>query len=142
MQQNALIFTEQRILPRLLDVLMSVIAWLGFSWLIFKGVVTEITNNAHAGPHPFFSTVNTLTLYIAVALLNGAMLIFWAKYNQIRFHGVERRQRRPGLERAQLAESFEVPETLLAELAKARVVTVHHSDSGGISRIEIQQLQK
>jgi biofilm PGA synthesis protein PgaD len=44
---------------------------------------------------PFFTTLDTVTFYILVALVNGLVLIGWAKYNQFRFR-VERRSRRPG----------------------------------------------
>ena len=37
---HTLIVTERRLLPRLFDSLMTLIAWVGFIWLIHHGVVS------------------------------------------------------------------------------------------------------
>lgn len=92
-----LIFTEQRLLPRIIDVLLTLFAWVGFLYLIYKGLITALAHSPYIGVRPFFTTLDTVTFYILVALVNGLVLIGWAKYNQFRFR-VERRSRRPGLE--------------------------------------------
>ena len=100
-----LIFTERRLLPRIIDVLLTLIAWVGFLYLIYKGLITALAHSPYMGVRPFFTTLDTVTFYILVALVNGLVLIGWAKYNQFRFR-VERRSRRPGLEDHELAESL------------------------------------
>lgn len=87
---------------------------------------------------PFFTTLDTVTFYILVALVNGLVLIGWAKYNQFRFR-VERRSRRPGLEDHELAESLRITRELVTELNKARVLTVHHHENGEISHIDVDR---
>lgn len=79
-----------------------------------------------------------MTFYILIATVNGLVLIGWAKYNQFRFR-VERRSRRPGLEDHELAESLRITRELVTELNKARVLTVHHHESGEISHIDVDR---
>jgi len=99
-----LIFTERRLLPRIIDVLLTLIAWVGFLYLIYKGLITALAHSPYMGVRPFFTTLDTVTFYILVALVNGLVLIGWAKYNQFRLR-VERRSRRPGLEDHELADN-------------------------------------
>ena len=124
-----LIFTEQRLLPRVIDVLLTIFAWVAFLHLIHEGLVIALMEPRHMEVRPFFNTLDTVTFYIFIALMNGLFLIGWAKYNQFRFR-VERRSRRPGLEDHELAESLRITRELVTELNKARVLTVHHHESG------------
>ncbi len=133
-----LIFTERRLLPRIIDVLLTIFAWVGFLYLIYKGLITALAHSPYMGVRPFFTTLDTVTFYILVALVNGLVLIGWAKYNQFRFR-VERRSRRPGLEDHELAESLRITRELVTELNKARVLTVHHHENGEISHIDVDK---
>lgn len=136
--QQPLIFTERRLLPRLIDILLTVIAWGGFLWLIYHGMVKAIIEHPDMGPRPVISTLNTLALYLVVAVLYGAALILWARYNQYRFR-TERRTRQPELEDEEVAQSFQITPELVEELNKARVLTVHHNEHGGINAVDIRQ---
>lgn len=133
-----LIFTEQRLLPRVIDVILTLIAWIGFSYLIYKGLITALADSPFMGLRPFFTTLNTVSFYAIVALVNGLVLIFWAKYNQMRFR-VERRNRKPGLEDNELAVSMHITPQLALELNKGRVVTVYHHESGEIEHVEAEK---
>lgn len=136
-QQQPLIFTEQRLLPRLVDIVLTLIAWAGFLWLIYTGVVETLIKRPEMGPRPVASTFNTLTLYLVIAVFYGATLIIWAKYNQFRFR-TERRSRKPGLERDDVAESFRVSPELVTELSQARVSVAHHDEHGGLIGVDIK----
>ncbi|WP_313082621.1 poly-beta-1,6-N-acetyl-D-glucosamine biosynthesis protein PgaD [Atlantibacter sp.] len=136
--EHPLIFTEQRKLPKFIDMVLTLAAWLGFGYLIYLGLVKALSENAFMGPRPFESTLVTLGLYFLIALVNGLVLILWAKYNQLRFR-VERRKRRPPLAAKELAVSFHITPELVTELNKARVLTVHHNSMGGISYVDIKQ---
>ncbi|MDA3134613.1 poly-beta-1,6-N-acetyl-D-glucosamine biosynthesis protein PgaD [Atlantibacter subterranea] len=136
--EQPLIFTEQRKLPKFIDTVLTIAAWLGFGYLIYLGLVKALSENAFMGPRPFESTLVTLALYFLIALVNGLVLILWAKYNQLRFR-VERRKRRPALAPKELAVSFHITPELVTELNKARVLTVHHNSMGGISYVDIKQ---
>ncbi len=56
-----LIFTEQRFLPRAIDVLLTLVAWIGFIYLIYKGLITALTHSPYMGVRPFFTTLDTVT---------------------------------------------------------------------------------
>jgi biofilm PGA synthesis protein PgaD len=134
-----LIFTERRPLPRVLDTLLTLIAWFGFSYLIYNGLMTALAHSPFLGIRPFFSTLDTVTIYAVIGMLNGLVLIAWAKYNQRRFRGVERRSRRPGLKENELAASLHITSGLAMELNKGRVLTVYHHDNGEIDRVEVSR---
>ncbi len=136
--EHPLVFTEQRALPKFIDTVLTIAAWLGFGYLIYLGLIKALTENAFLGPRPFESTLVTLALYFVIALVNGLILIMWAKYNQFRFR-VERRKRRPALAPTELADSFHITPQLVTELNKARVLTVHHNSLGGIATVDINQ---
>ena len=132
-----LIFTEQRLAPRVFDVALTVLAWGAFLYLIYFDLMKELMLHPLAsGPRPIIATLGTISLYFLVAMLNGVALIIWAKYNQFRFR-VERRKRRPDLEHDELAESFQVTPALVMELNKGRVQTVYHDHHGGIDHVEV-----
>ncbi|MDQ7882307.1 poly-beta-1,6-N-acetyl-D-glucosamine biosynthesis protein PgaD [Atlantibacter hermannii] len=136
--EHPLIFTEQRLLPKFIDLVLTLVAWLGFGYLIYLGLIKALTENAFLGRRPFESTLVTLALYFIIALVNGLILIMWAKYNQFRFR-VERRKRRPALATTELADSFHITPELVTELNKGRVLTVHHNSNGGISYVDVNQ---
>ncbi|WP_333849462.1 poly-beta-1,6-N-acetyl-D-glucosamine biosynthesis protein PgaD [Leclercia sp.] len=129
-----LIFTEQRLFPRAMDSLLTIVAWLGFSWLIFSGLLNAIEHDPLLGARPFYTTLSTLRIYLLVASLIVLALIGWAKYNQLRFR-IERRKRRPGLERHEVAASFNITPELALMMSQAQVFTLGHYDTGAIDRV-------
>lgn len=133
-----LIFTEQRLAPRVFDVLLTVIAWAAFTYLIYFDLMKELMLQPTSGPRPFYATLGTIAIYLLMAMLNGVALLLWAKYNQFRFR-VERRKRRPDLEHEAVAESFRITPTLVTEMNKGRVQTVFHDDHGGIDHVEVNR---
>ncbi|MEH5011508.1 poly-beta-1,6-N-acetyl-D-glucosamine biosynthesis protein PgaD [Phytobacter diazotrophicus] len=129
-----LIFTEQRLFPRMLDVFLTLVAWLGFCWLIYSGLVVAIKHDPFMGVRPFYTTLSTLSVYLLVACMISLTLIGWAKYNQLRFR-VERRRRRPGLEAHEVAASFNITPELAQAMSRAQVFTLAHYDTGAIDRV-------
>lgn len=138
-QPQLLIFTEQRLVPRLLDVVLTIIAWLGFTYLIYTGLVSAIRQAPFMGIRPFFSTLDTVTLYSLIACINGLVLIGWAKYNQLRFR-TERRKRRPELNKREVAASFNITPELALAMSEAQVFTLAHYDTGGIDRVWLSKI--
>jgi len=134
-----LIFTEQRVFPRVMDVVLTLMAWAGFSYLIYAGLITALSHTPFVEDRPFFSTLDTLSFYLMVALINGAVLIGWAKYNQLRFR-IERRKRKPGLEKEEVAASLHITPELALALSKGQVLTLAHYDTGAIDRVLIAKL--
>lgn len=134
-----LIFTEQRLFPRALDVVLTLIAWLGFSYLIYAGLIAALKLSPFMGIRPFFSTLNTVTFYLAVACINAMALVGWAKYNELRFR-TERRKRRPELGRDEVAASFAITPELALEMSKGQVFTLAHYDTGAIDRVWLAKM--
>lgn len=132
-----LIFTEQRLLPRVIDVLLTIFAWVAFLHLIYKGLIIALMEQRYIEVRPFFNILDTVTLYIFIALMNGLFLIGWAKYNQFRFK-VERRKRRPECEHHELAESLHISSSLVMKMSKGKRLTVYHHDSGYISDVVVE----
>ncbi len=133
-----LIFTERRLIPRMIDAILTLVAWIGFSYLIYNGLIVALAHSPFMGFRPFFTTLNTVTFYVVVALVNGLLLIGWAKYNQLRFR-VERRNRRPGLEKTELATSLHLSEQAAYGLNHGRVLTVFHTENGEIDHVDVNK---
>ncbi|PHM37548.1 poly-beta-1,6-N-acetyl-D-glucosamine biosynthesis protein PgaD [Xenorhabdus innexi] len=129
--KEPLIFTEQKLLPRLIDITLTVLAWVGFVYLFIAGLF----NSPHHGPKPVISIfspeLSSITLYIIVALFNAFLLIGWAKYNQIRFR-IERRRHRPALNHNEIATSFSLGEKLINNLNQGKVSSITHDNHGHI----------
>lgn len=127
------------LLARVVDLVLTIIAWILFVILLYRGVVDSGTG-PESGPRPIvpdaLSTLDTLTLYVIVALINAAILIGWALYNQMRFRGRDRRQPIGVLSDRKLAESFKVKISSLEELRASRFAVVFHDEGGEIRDIQ------
>lgn len=138
--KTPLIITERGWLPRLVDILLTVIGWCGFVWLFVHGLLALVKAAPWSGPRPLTSELNTLTLYAAIGVFNALVLIGWAKYNQLRFR-VERRSRRPGLRPLEVAQSFAITPSEVATLSSHDVLRVHHNEQGHITDVEALRAQ-
>ena len=133
-----LIFTERRLLPKLMDSLLTCIAWLGFIWLIYHGVRALLQAQPQIGISSLGLTFNTLTLYLLIALGNSFLLILWAKYNQRRFR-IERRTRPQALPDEQLTCHFGLTPQVLAQLSQSQIVVVHHNHDGSALEVSVRR---
>lgn len=128
-----LIYTEQRRLPRWIDILITVLAWFGFIFLLVRGFLAMIANAPYMGPIPLriyiLSGLTTIALYLAIAAFNAIVLIVWAKYNQVRFQ-VERRGHRPHLDDDELAISMDISPELIARLKSGACLTLYNDEHG------------
>lgn len=131
---HPLIFTERRILPRLLDTLFTLIAWVGFGWLISQGLINASRARPDAGASHLGLDVGTIGMYLLVALFNAMLLILWARYNQHRF-SVERRRRRGALPEEVLAQLSGVPAERVKQLQGTRSMVVSHDADGAIIEV-------
>ncbi|MBC8950996.1 MULTISPECIES: poly-beta-1,6-N-acetyl-D-glucosamine biosynthesis protein PgaD [Xenorhabdus] len=130
--KEPLIFTEQRLWPRLIDILLTILAWAGFIYLFMVGLFYA----SHNGPRPFTSTLFTseldvIAFYIAIAIFNAFLLIGWAKYNQRRFR-IERRCHRPALTHTEVAQSFTLEQKLFDTLRQSKVSSITYDNHGHI----------
>lgn len=135
---HPLIVTERRILPRLIDSVLTLIAWGGFIWLIYHGVESILHTQSQDGAVPFKLTFDTVVFYLLIVLVNSLLLVLWAKYNQIRF-SVERRTRRDELSDQQLAEHFGLRSDVLEQLKQSQIAVVSYSDDGSTLDVRVKQ---
>ncbi|HIE6638840.1 TPA: poly-beta-1,6-N-acetyl-D-glucosamine biosynthesis protein PgaD, partial [Klebsiella pneumoniae] len=84
MNENTLILTEHRVLPRLVDAGLTLLAWLGFLFFLYANLLMQFI----APPSPHWETLmdslNTALMYLLIAALNGWLLILWYHYNRRR----------------------------------------------------------
>ncbi|MBD2814289.1 poly-beta-1,6-N-acetyl-D-glucosamine biosynthesis protein PgaD [Xenorhabdus sp. Flor] len=129
--KDPLIVTEQRLLPRLIDIILTMLAWAGFAYLFIVGLF----NSPHHGPKPvtsvFTSEVSSIVLYIIIAIFNSLLLIGWARYNQIRFR-IERRRHRPALNNEEVAKSFSLEQKLMNRLNQGKISSITYNNHGHI----------
>ncbi|ELI8259577.1 poly-beta-1,6-N-acetyl-D-glucosamine biosynthesis protein PgaD [Yersinia enterocolitica] len=134
-----LIHTEQRLLPRLIDIIITALAWFGFIFLFVKGFLDMIHRAPNMGTIPFrmyiLAGLTTLALYAAIAAFNAIVLIVWAKYNQIRFQ-VERRGHRPHLGDDELADSMEMTGEMIAQLKAGACLTLYNDEHGQLLEVK------
>ncbi|ART82241.1 poly-beta-1,6-N-acetyl-D-glucosamine biosynthesis protein PgaD [Oceanisphaera profunda] len=136
---HPLIVTERRILPKLLDSLLTIIAWVGFIWLIYHGVVTVLHAQSEGGD-PLSLTLGTVIFYLLIALANSLLLILWAKYNQRRFR-TERRIRPQELPHGQLAIQFGLTQETLEQLNQSQIVVVSYNNDGTALEVSFKREQ-
>lgn len=125
----------------LLDALLTALAWLAFAYLCVTGLVAVLRKD-EAGPEvPFWSalvpTMDTLVIYVVVAVFNAIVLLAWARYNQHRFSGRDRRKPIPALDHDELARSFRLPVQQLGALQRAKVAIVDHDVDGTIADVRL-----
>ncbi|CFR20956.1 poly-beta-1,6-N-acetyl-D-glucosamine biosynthesis protein PgaD [Yersinia kristensenii] len=134
-----LIHTEQRLIPRLIDIIITALAWFGFIFLFVKGFLDMIHRAPNMGPAPFrmyiLAGLTTLVLYAAIAAFNAIVLIVWAKYNQVRFQ-VERRGHRPHLDDEELANSMEMSSEVIAQLKAGSCLTLYNDEHGQLLEVK------
>ncbi|CNJ34918.1 hemin storage system protein [Yersinia aldovae] len=134
-----LIHTEQRFIPRWIDIIITALAWFGFIFLFVKGFFDMIGRAPNMGPIPFrmyiLASLTTLALYAAIAAFNAVVLIVWAKYNQVRFQ-VERRGHRPHLDDDELANSMEMTSEMITQLQTGSCLTLYNDEHGNLLEVK------
>ncbi|MGC3983566.1 MAG: poly-beta-1,6-N-acetyl-D-glucosamine biosynthesis protein PgaD [Pseudorhodoferax sp.] len=107
--------------------LITVLGWAFFGYQ-FKFHMIDLDGYA--------SSLGVLGIYALVILLLGGGLLAWAKYNHLRFRGVDRRKGFAPPTPADLAAIHgRLPEEV-AQWQRMNIVTVHHDDEGRIVRVE------
>lgn len=139
MNENTLILTEHRLLPRLFDAALTVVAWGGFLFFLYARLWMQLTEESDHRWSVIIASFNTVLIYLLFAALNGWLLILWYQYNRRRAN-VRRRQ--PGLlPHDELARSFNVSPQLISEMSQHNLLTVYHDQIGRIIELKISALQ-
>lgn len=141
-----LISTPRHWLPQLVDIMLTLIAWIVFVWLMVNGV-TDLLADQEQGPRidmgtELLSGLDSLLLYLVLSLLVAGVLIFWATYQKRQAAGFERRQRVPIISDETLSTSFRIDPRLLKLLQGQQVMTVHNDGDGRVLSVEMPDLQK
>jgi biofilm PGA synthesis protein PgaD len=115
-----IIRTRQRPFMVLVDVVLTALAWAGLWYLLIQGLMPLF--DGHTGPRidiSFFDALNTLEVYLWVGLLNAAVLIAWARYQQRKSRGYTRRRLpAPVVGDEGLSRSFKLSEDNFARMRR------------------------
>ena len=79
-----------------------------------------------------FGFLSTLGLYGLIAILNGAILMGWALYNQIRFRGRETRHAIASVSPADLGRLYGVSAEQVAEWQTLPALVIRHDADGKV----------
>ncbi len=132
-----IIRTRQRPFLVLIDVFLTVLAWVGLLYLLARGLWPLI--DTHEGPRidaSFFDALGTLQIYLWVALLNAVILITWARYQQRKSKSfAQRRLPAPVVDDQGLSKSFKLTGERLAKLRTPGSMTIHNDQDGDVSHV-------
>lgn len=137
--KNPLIKKQPNNLYRLRDFILTALAWLGFTYLFITGFVAVLQKKPPAGINVRFSflwaTLDTLSIYFIVGIINAAILIGWAFYNQKK-RKIERRSFISELDDQSIATSFNISNSTIDILRGHTIVTVSNNKDGDIHAVQ------
>ena len=133
-----LIRTRQNSVMWIIDVVLTLLAWAGLIWLLARGINAML--ETHGGPRieaPIFAALNTLQIYLWIALFNALILVTWARYQQRKGRKfAQRRAEANALSDKNLSESFKLGEGDLEQLRKPGVLVIHNDEEGGVEEVK------
>ncbi|MGY2441829.1 poly-beta-1,6-N-acetyl-D-glucosamine biosynthesis protein PgaD [Pseudomonas sp. SDO52101_S400] len=133
-----IIRTRQRPFLVVIDVILTVLAWVGLLYLLVRGLWPLIETHA-GGPridNSAFEALGTLQVYLWVALVNAVILISWARYQQRKSRSfAQRRLAAPVVDDDGLSKSFKLCDDRLQKLRSLGVITIHNNQDGDVSHV-------
>lgn len=138
MNENTLILTEHRLLPRLFDAALTLVAWGGFLFFLYARLWMQLTEESDHRWSVIIASFNTVLLYLLFAALNGWLLILWYQYN-LRRYNARRHGSMASLRHEELAESFNIAPQIISEMSQYNLLTVYHDQIGRIIDLKINQ---
>lgn len=138
MNESTLILTEHRVLPRLFDTLLTLLAWCGFLFCLYINLLLQVTEQSDSFRETILASFSTVLIYLLIAMLNGWLLILWYHYNR---HNPDtrRHERLSSLNSDELARSFNVDPQIISEMSRGNLLTVYHDHIGHIIDLRISQ---
>ena len=134
-----IIRTRQRPLLLVIDVLVTLVAWIGLLFLLIRGLWPLVETHV-GGPridNSAFDALGALQIYLWVALANAVVLIGWARYQQRKSRSfAQRRLPSPVIDDQGLSKSFKLCDDRLQKLRTPGVMTIHNDQDGDISHVE------
>lgn len=134
-----IIRTRQRPFLVVVDVICTILAWIGLLYLLIRGLWPLVYS--HDGPRieaSMLDALTTLQFYAWVALLNAVLLISWARYRQRRNKRYPPRLPAPVVDDKRLSETFKLSEATFAQMRQPGIMVVHNDEDGGISHVTTQ----
>lgn len=137
-----IIKTERSLLARLIDTLLTLLAWCCLIYLVGKAVLTYTPSQAGSYLPTLsisdWSGAHTLLTYLLVALFNALLLIAWARYNQYRFQGKSSRQHFKPVASEELCQRFGQNTSQLQKLRQSRISTLEHNEQGQLVHVRVE----
>ncbi|VVO28915.1 poly-beta-1,6-N-acetyl-D-glucosamine biosynthesis protein PgaD [Pseudomonas fluorescens] len=132
-----IITTRQRPVLIVVDAAFTVLAWAGFLYLLFLGLMPLI--GSHDGSRigaSAYDALGTLQIYLWVAVFNAVVLIGWARYQQRKSKSyAQRRMPAPVVDDQGLSKSFKLSRERLHKLRSPGSMTIHNDHDGDISHV-------
>jgi poly-beta-1,6-N-acetyl-D-glucosamine biosynthesis protein PgaD len=76
---------------------------------------------------------------LIVTILGSSVLFLWARYNQVRFRGRERRRASITVSEVQLAEYYSATPEQIKTIQHARRLVMHHDADGRLARVRYRR---
>lgn len=133
-----IIRTRQRPILVVIDVILTVVAWVGLLLLLMRGLWPLLETHAGAPriDSSAFDALGTLQIYLWIAVVNAVILIAWARYQQRKSRSfAQRRLPSPVIDDAGLSKSFKLCDDRLQKLRTPGVMTIHNDQEGDISHV-------
>ena len=102
---------------------ISAVAWLIEGGLFYEHMIER---------RGYVAVGRVLGTYLTVIGAMSALFLAWARLNQFRFRGVERRERVATVSAFELGRSFGVPPRIVRSWQQSRSIVIHFDDEGGI----------
>lgn len=132
--------SERGLWRHALDVVLTLFAWVFFTYLFARGI-REIALTGHVGVDmPLLSrlqpALTDLGVYVLAMFLQGSLLIVWARYNLWRFRGKQRRANTSPVAPSQLQAFYGVDTASLHQLRTQPICVIAHREDGSIADLE------
>lgn len=123
-----------------LDVVLTCIAWVGFIYLLVRGLQAALLRKDADGfemplIQQLLPTLNDISAYIVVILVQGLILLSWARYNSYRFRGKQRRIAIQPLSDENLIADYGIAAESLQALRQQTISVIEHTYNGSIAKI-------
>jgi poly-beta-1,6-N-acetyl-D-glucosamine biosynthesis protein PgaD len=136
---------------RLLETVSTVLLW-----LVYLGVASFFQSALipqHVGAIPTISHPSILTYWednavdagsfavhlLIVTLIGSSVLFLWARYNQMRFRGRDRRRESITVSEVHLAEYYSATPEQIRTIQHARRLVMHHDADGRLARVRYRR---
>ncbi|MEH4593771.1 poly-beta-1,6-N-acetyl-D-glucosamine biosynthesis protein PgaD [Escherichia coli] len=138
MNEDKLILTENRLLPRLLDILLTVMAW-GGGWIFFyTNFLMQLSMETLPLREAVTTSFYTALVYLLIAVLNGWLLILWHQYNHFCLCSQMRRHHNLiSLNHNEFARSLNITPQIISDMSQYNLFTLYHDHIGQIIGLRV-----